>query len=79
MELIVYSRAACHLCEHMVQELAALTAGRSVVIRVVDVDRDAELRRRYGSRIPVLVAGGEEVCSGHLVPSRVRSLLDGIG
>ncbi len=35
-------------------------------IEVKDVDSDVELATRYGERIPVLVADGEEICHYHL-------------
>jgi hypothetical protein len=34
----------------------------------VDIDNDTELTARYGVRIPVLVADGEEICHYHLDP-----------
>ena len=77
MHFTVYSRVGCHLCDDMVDGLSAMTAGHDVRIAVVDIDADPELRRRYGLRIPVLVADGEEVCSGRLVPERIRALLLG--
>ncbi len=75
MELILYSRQDCHLCHEMEQDLARLIRRHPVSVRVVDVDTDPELRRRYGLRIPVLVAGDEEVCATRLDPDRVRALL----
>ncbi len=75
MELILYSRQDCHLCHEMEQDLARLIRRHPVSVRVVDVDTDPELRRRYGLRIPVLVAGEEEVCATRLDPDRVRALL----
>lgn len=75
LDLIIYSRADCHLCREMEEELAEMTRGHPVRIRVVDVDTDPELRRRFGLRVPVLAAGEEEVCAARLVPERVEALL----
>lgn len=75
MEFTIYSRAGCHLCEEMIQQLEAVTAGHAVRIRVVDIDAEPELSRRYGLRIPVLEADGEEVCSARLAPGRIAALL----
>lgn len=75
MEFIIYSRAGCHLCEEMERDLAALLGTRNIPVRVVDVDSDPQLRRRYGLRVPVLMADGEEVCSARVLPGRVKSLL----
>ena len=52
-----------------------MTRGHPVRITVVDVDTDPELCRRFGLRVPVLVAGEEEVCAARLVPERVAALL----
>jgi hypothetical protein len=35
-------------------------------LQVVDVDSDDNLKSRYGERVPVLVAGGEEICHYYL-------------
>ncbi|HET7569363.1 MAG TPA: glutaredoxin family protein [Gammaproteobacteria bacterium] len=64
--LTLYSRAGCHLCEAMQQELAARCAGRGVQIEVVDVDSSPELARRYGLRVPVLAGVDGELCYGRL-------------
>ncbi len=77
MIFTIYSREGCHLCEVMLDDLLALIAGHDVQVRVVDVDDDEDTRRRYGLRIPVLEADGEEICSARLVPERVESVLRG--
>jgi len=79
VEFILYSRPGCHLCDEMLEELAALTGGHAVEVHVVDVDSDPDLKRRYGLRIPVLTLAGEEICSARLVPDRIRSLLRAAG
>jgi len=63
---LLYSRADCRLCEEMHTHLAALPAAAGIAIDVVDVDRDAATRERYGHKIPVLLLGGELVCHGRL-------------
>jgi hypothetical protein len=75
MEFVLYSRPDCHLCDEMLDELTGLIDGHAASVRVVNVDSDPELRRRYGLRIPVLTVAGEEVCATRLAPGRVRSLL----
>lgn len=64
--LIVYGREYCHLCQDMIAMLHKLQAQTPFRIEVMDVDSDAELATRYGERVPVLVAGGEEICHYHL-------------
>ena len=63
MNVTVYSRPGCHLCDEALAGLAVLTADRvDVDVEVVDIDRDDELLKRYLERIPV-VAIGDEVLS----------------
>lgn len=66
IELTVYSRTYCHLCDDMICALTALGPQLGFSLRVVDVDQDPSLERRYGERVPVLAAGGSEICHYHL-------------
>lgn len=69
----VLSRPECSLCEHFLAELAeVLSPAAADQVRVVDVDQDPELARKYGHRIPVLLADGEFVCDYRLDRERVR-------
>jgi hypothetical protein len=70
----VYSRPECELCDELVAELAGLL-GPADRVTVVDICGDPELERRYGQRVPVLLADGEFVCAYRLDPERVRALL----
>jgi hypothetical protein len=61
--LVLLSRDGCHLCEQMLQELAALElAGRIPAVRVLDVDSDPELARQFGLKVPVLLLDGSVIC-----------------
>jgi hypothetical protein len=72
----VYSRAGCSLCEHMLEELAELLGSpAAAAVQVVDIEGDPELERKYGTRIPVLLADGEFVCAYRLDVERVRAYL----
>jgi hypothetical protein len=70
----VYSRTDCSLCERMLDELAELLGpAGAAAVHVVDIDGNAELERKYGTRIPVLLADGEFVCAYRLDAERVRA------
>ena len=71
----VYTRAECGLCEQLQQELAELLGPAAAGVQVVDVDQDPELQRRYGHRVPVLMADGDFVCAYRLDRDRVEVLL----
>ena len=65
LELVVYSRRGCHLCELMLEELVPLCRGRAT-IRVIDVDGRGEWQQAFGSRVPVLCIADHEVCVARL-------------
>jgi len=72
----VYSRTDCSLCEHLLEELAELLGPAvAAAVQVVDIASDPELERKYGTRIPVLLADGEFVCAYRLDVERVRAYL----
>ncbi len=66
MELTVYSRKACHLCDLMVAGLERLQGDYAFEVRVVDVDTDPELQARYDADVPVLAHGDHELCRHRL-------------
>jgi hypothetical protein len=65
LDLVVYSRRGCHLCELLLEELVPLCRGRAA-IRVLDVDTQDDWRQRYGTRVPVLCHADREVCAARL-------------
>lgn len=71
----VLSRAECSLCEQLLTELAEeLSPAEAAQVSVVDVDGDPELTRKYGHRVPVLLADGDFVCDYRLDRERVRQI-----
>jgi thiol-disulfide isomerase/thioredoxin len=62
VELVVYGRDYCHLCEEMIEALGGLESVLGFRLRVVNVDDDAALEERYGDRVPVLEGAGKEIC-----------------
>jgi hypothetical protein len=72
--LQLYYREGCHLCEELV---ALLYRGWPHLLdntEWIDVDRSAELVRRYGGRVPVLLADGREVCDLQPDAARLRAV-----
>jgi hypothetical protein len=70
----VYSRSECSLCDQLLLELAQLLGPQAAAgVQVVDIAGVPELERRYGERIPVLMADGEFVCAYRLDAGRVRA------
>jgi len=52
LQLLLYSRQGCCLCEGLEERLRALRLPAPLV--VIDVDSDPELQQRYGLEVPVL-------------------------
>ena len=52
MDLLLYSRQGCCLCEGLEQKLRALEP--ALAFTVIDVDADPELQARYGLEVPLL-------------------------
>lgn len=75
--LTLYYREGCHLCEAMLQALRGLQSCPGFDLRVVDIDRDPELARRYDEWVPVLAGGDTEICHYHLDEAALRTFLDG--
>jgi hypothetical protein len=65
LELKVYSRRGCHLCELLLEELLPLVEGQAVVV-VCDIDSREDWRLAYAARVPVVKYDDEEICQYHL-------------
>jgi glutaredoxin len=70
--LTVYVRRGCHLCTDMTQALERLRHELDFTYITVDIDRDPDLAERYGTRVPVLVGDGQELCYWFLEEERLR-------
>ena len=57
----LYTRAACPLCDEARALLDALAPDVGFTLDAVDIDADADLRRRYNYAVPVVAVGDEEV------------------
>ena len=77
IKLTLYSRPECHLCEAFLADLMPLLDA-GVLVETVDVDSSVGLERRYGLRIPVLVAGDVELSGYPLDRERVRRHLESV-
>ena len=73
--LTVYTRRGCHLCADMTQALQRLRPELGFDFAEVDIDADPDLRQRYDTRVPVLVAGDTEICYYFLEEERLRAYL----
>jgi hypothetical protein len=73
--LTVYGRAYCHLCDDMIAGLRIMQGGHSFELDVINVDSDPALEQRFGDKVPVLAADGDELCHYHLDVAKVNEYL----
>lgn len=53
----LYSREDCHLCHQAEEDLNSMQAIIPHNLKIVDVDSNSELRRKYGFEVPVIEVG----------------------
>jgi len=60
VDVKIYSRADCHLCEEAKSTIEAVADEVDTPVRVeeVDVDADETLRAEYGERVPYVFVDG---------------------
>lgn len=71
MDIVLYTRRGCGLCEAAEDILAALAPEA----RLVDVSGDADLEARFGVRVPVLALEGRIVAEGRFDEAAVAAAL----
>lgn len=71
VEVILYSRAGCHLCD----DALSLLRRHGLKPTVVDIDADPSLRERYNVCVPVVVIDGRERFRGRVDERLLRRLL----
>lgn len=74
-ELVLYTRAGCHLCDEMKAGLVALRPLLGYALREIEVGWEGELAEKYGHLLPVLELAGHEVCHYFLDEERLKAAL----
>lgn len=77
IQLTIYSRPGCHLCEVMKETVARAVraSGVEASIDEVDISTDADLEARYGLEIPVLMVDGRKAAKYRASEWDVRRML----
>ncbi|HXK03170.1 MAG TPA: glutaredoxin family protein [Verrucomicrobiae bacterium] len=57
-KVTLYTRAGCCLCDDAKQVLLAARARADFDYEEIDIDRDADLVRRYNDEVPVIAING---------------------
>lgn len=70
-DVVLYTREGCHLCD----EARAILESYGLRPKLVDIDADEELVRRYTNCVPVVVLDGQERFRGRVNEVLLRRLL----
>ena len=79
MNLTLYGKAGCHLCDDARQALAEVKDDFTFTLTEVDISTDPRLHHRYGERIPVLDVDGNEALELGFDAAALRDLLGRVG
>lgn len=68
LDLVIYVREECHLCEEMTLALRKRQAQGIFNLQIIDIDKDPILQERFNDKIPVLMSLTDqiEICHYHL-------------
>lgn len=58
-DVVLYTRQGCSCCDAAHAELGRAGQRYPLALRVVDIDGDADLQRRYGLEVPVVEIDGQ--------------------
>ena len=56
----IYSRPGCHLCDTAKEVIERVQESYAFDLRVININTDPELERKYGEEIPVVVINGRK-------------------
>ena len=59
LDVVLYTRQGCHLCEDAWAELAAARQRHGFRLSLVDVDSDPRLVAEHGEHVPVVTVNGQ--------------------
>lgn len=75
IELELYTRHGCHLCDEMKDAVEQAARGLDFRLRETDIDADDELTARYGDDIPVLFVNGSKAFKHRASVAELRKRL----
>jgi glutaredoxin len=76
MEVVLYTKAGCHLCEVARQAIEPFREEFGFTFRVISLESDPALRERYALNIPVILLDGREVARHKVSPGEFRRKLE---
>jgi Glutaredoxin-like domain (DUF836) len=79
LQLVLYGRAGCHLCEALEAELCPHLERNGLGLMRIDISGQVGLEARYGTAIPVLTCGDQEICRHFFDLERFQIQLSDLG
>jgi glutaredoxin len=75
LEVTLYTRPGCHLCEEAKSQIAPLLAEFGARLREVNIDADPALHERYNLDVPVLFLADRKVAKHRVDLNQFRRQL----
>ncbi len=75
LEVTLYTRPGCHLCDQAKSQMAPLLAEFGARLHEVNIDADPELRALYGLDVPVIFLSDRKIAKHRLDPAQFRRQL----
>ena len=72
IEVSVYSRSNCHLCEVALEVISEIRKDYEFTITKILIDGDSELEEKYGEQVPVILINNEPHDFFRVDPERFR-------
>ena len=75
IEVTVYSRSNCHLCEVALEVISEIRNEFEFTITKILIDGNAELEEKYGEQVPVILINNQPHDFFRVDPERFRSAI----
>ena len=72
IEVSVYSRSNCHLCEVALEVISEIRKDFEFTITKILIDGNAELEEKYGEQVPVILINNQPHDFFRVDPERFR-------
>ena len=75
LQVTLYTRPNCHLCEEAKQQMAPVLAEFGAELREVNIDADPALHERYTNDVPVIFLGTRKIAKHRVDLQQLRRQL----
>jgi len=75
LNVTLYTKADCHLCEEAEEALRRLRKFIQFELNLVYIEYEAALLERFGDRVPVVYVDGREVASAPIDEAALRATI----